>query len=122
MRARAGPSSRRRRAAGRSSTACPRQPRSRSCVRATPRTGEARDSALAAALAAIDTLAARVMKIQLEHALAADTSLGAPTRRVFAQTVVSYSGNLSLLAQRARDVAGRGGAAQPDDIAAQVVD
>lgn len=83
---------------------------------------EARDAQLAAALAAIEALIARVMRIRLEHALAADTAIAAPTRRVFAQTIASYAGNLGLLEQRARDVAARGGARDPDATAAVVVE
>jgi hypothetical protein len=82
---------------------------------------EPRDAALVAALASIDAFATRVMRIQLEHALAADSSIGAPTRRVFAQTVASYTDDLSLLSQRARDVAARGGAGDPAHVAELVV-
>ncbi len=62
------------------------------------------------------------MRIRLEHALAGDASIAAPTRRVFVQTVVSYAGNLELLAARARDVADRGGSRDPDATAALVTD
>jgi hypothetical protein len=81
---------------------------------------EALDATFATALAAIDTMIARAMRLRLEHALAADTSIGPPTRRVFATTVVGYANNLALLAERARDVAARGGAADPDAIARAV--
>lgn len=83
---------------------------------------EVRDATLAAALARIDELAARVMRIRLEHALAADSSIAAPTRRVFAQTVTAYADNLGLLAGRARDVAARGGAADPEQVASLVTE
>ena len=62
------------------------------------------------------------MRIRLEHALAGDASIAAPTRRVFVQTVVNYAGNLELLATRARDVADRGGSRDPDATAALVAD
>jgi len=83
---------------------------------------EVRDAALAAALMRIDELAARVMRIRLEHALADETSIGAPTRRVFAQTVTAYVDHLDLLASRARDVAARGGADDPAGVAALVTE
>ena len=60
---------------------------------------------------------ARAMRIRLDHRLAADASIGAPTRSVFASTITGYAGRLPLLAQRARDVAARGGAADPDRVA-----
>jgi len=78
---------------------------------------EARDAALADALAQIDAMIARAMRMRLDHALAADTSIGPPTRKVFATTIARYAGDLGLLAQRARDVAARGGAADPDAVA-----
>ena len=81
---------------------------------------EGRDAFLADALAQLDAMIARAMRMRLEHALAADTSIGTPTRKVFATTVVGYAGDLGLLAQRARDVAARGGAADPDAVAAAV--
>lgn len=62
------------------------------------------------------------MRIRLEHALAGDVSIAAPTRRVFVQTVVTYAGNLELLASRAREVAARGGSRDPDAAAALVVE
>lgn len=83
---------------------------------------EARDAALAGALRQIDAMIARAMRIRLDHVLAADTSIGAPTRNVFATTIVGYAGKLPLLAQRARDVAARGSAADPDRIAESVLD
>jgi len=78
---------------------------------------EARDADLAAALDAIDAIAIRAMKVHLEHALTADGSIGAPTRNVFAQTIVNYAGNIPLLVQRVRDLAARGGAPSPDEVA-----
>jgi hypothetical protein len=83
---------------------------------------EARDTALAAALAHIDATATRIMRIRLDHALASDTSIAAPTRRVFAQTIVAYVADLDLLARRALDVAARGGAGDPAGVAQLVVD
>ena len=82
----------------------------------------ARDAALADALGRIDAMVARAMRISLDHALAADTSIGAPTRSVFASTIVGYAGRLSLLAERARDVAVRGRAGDPDAVAQAVID
>src|SRR5260221_7633629 len=82
---------------------------------------EARDALFARVLDAIDALAIRAMKLRLEQGLAGDTSIGPPTRNVFAQTIVAYANNLALLAERARDVAARGRAAAPDDIADRVV-
>jgi hypothetical protein len=78
---------------------------------------EARDAVLVRALGQIDAMIARAMRIRLDHALATDTSIGAPTRNVFSSTIVRYASNLALLAQRARDVAARGGAADPEQIA-----
>ena len=83
---------------------------------------EARDHELAVALAQIDTALTRVMRVRLDHALASDTSIGAPTRTVFASTIGKYANDLPLLAQRVREQAERGGAAHPDDIATLVVD
>ena len=82
---------------------------------------EARDAALAAALGHIDMMIVRAMKLRLEHALASEPSIGAPTRNVFAQTIVGYAGKLPLLAQRARDVAARGGDVKPDRTAELVI-
>ena len=79
------------------------------------------DAALADALARLDAVTERVMRIELEHRLAADASLGPPTRKVFATTVVRYAGALGTLEDRARDVAARGGAADPARVAADVV-
>ena len=78
---------------------------------------EARDAALAAALRQIDDAAARVMRILLDHALADDTSLAAPTRKVFASTITSYAGKLKLLEHRVRELAARARAADPDAVA-----
>jgi hypothetical protein len=83
---------------------------------------EARDAALVAALGQIDAMIARAMRIRLDHALASDSSIGAPTRSVFASTITGYAGRLSLLEQRARDVAVRGRAADPDRVAEAVVE
>lgn len=83
---------------------------------------EARDAALAAALGQIDGMIARAMRIRLGHALANDTSIGAPTRSVFASTITGYAGRLPLLEQRARDVAARGRAGDPDRVAESVVE
>src|SRR4051812_24221652 len=82
----------------------------------------ARDAVLAAALGQIDAMIARAMRLRLDHALANDTSIGAPTRSVFASTITGYAGRLSLLEQRARDVAVRGRAADPDLAAEAVVE
>jgi hypothetical protein len=82
---------------------------------------EARDALLADALAQLDAMIARAMRLCLEHALAADTSIGTPTRKVFATTVVAYASDLGLLAQRAREVALRGRAADPDAVTDAVV-
>jgi len=75
---------------------------------------EARDAILAGALGKIDAMIARAMRIRIDHALAADASIGAPTRSVFSSTITGYAGRLPLLVQRARDAAARGGAADPD--------
>jgi hypothetical protein len=83
---------------------------------------EARDAVLVRALGQIDAMTARAMRIRLDHVLAADTSIGPPTRSVFASTITGYAGRLPLLAQRARDVAARGGAADPDHVAGAVID
>ncbi len=82
---------------------------------------EARDAFLADALAQLDAMIARAMRLGLEHALAADTSLGPPTRKVFATTIVGYASDLGLLAQRVRDTAARGHAADPDAVADAVL-
>jgi hypothetical protein len=70
---------------------------------------EARDAYLAAALTRIDDAVTRFMRLRLDRALADDTSIGAPTRKVFAQTIVSYATNLEALGDRVRDLATRGG-------------
>jgi hypothetical protein len=82
----------------------------------------ARDAFFATAVRNIDELTARVMRIRLDHVLANDTAIAAPTRRVFASTIVGYAEDLALLADRVRDVASRGGAAHADQIANDVVD
>ncbi len=78
---------------------------------------EARDAGLAAALDAIDVITIRAMKVRLDHALASDGSIGPPTRNVFAQTIITYAGNEPLLSERARDLAARGRAPSPDEVA-----
>jgi hypothetical protein len=78
---------------------------------------EARDAALAGALRHVDDTATRVMRILLDHALAGDTSIAAPTRKVFASTVTGYAGNVALLEERVRDLAARGRAADPEAVA-----
>jgi hypothetical protein len=83
---------------------------------------EARDARLSAALAAIELLTARAMRLVLERVLADDTSIGAPTRAVFSQTVTSYAGKLELLGERVRDLAARGGARGPDTTADAVTE
>ena len=83
---------------------------------------EARDAVLAGAVRQIDAMIVRAMRVRLDHALAADTSIGAPTRSVFSSTIVGYAGKLPLLAQRARDVAARGSSADPDRIAEAVLE
>jgi len=83
---------------------------------------EARDHALATALAHIDATIARVMRVRLDHALASDTAIAAPTRNVFASTVGKYANDLPLLAERVRDVAARGGSRDPDGTASLVVE
>jgi hypothetical protein len=82
----------------------------------------ARDAALRDALQRIDDLASRVMRIRLDHALAHDTTIAAPTRKVFAQTIASYAGRLPLLGDRVRDLAVRGRAPDPDRTADAVVE
>src|SRR5262245_20470965 len=82
---------------------------------------EARDALLIAALGQIDAMIARAMRIRLDHALAADGSIAPPTRSVFSHTIVGYARRLPLLAERARDVAARGGAADPDHVADLVI-
>jgi hypothetical protein len=83
---------------------------------------EQRDITLALALAHIDTMIARAMRIRLDHALANDVSIETPTRKVFASTIISYAGRLQLLAQRAHDIAARGRAARPDEVADAVIE
>jgi hypothetical protein len=83
---------------------------------------EATDTYLAAALQAIDELATRVMRLRLDHALADDTAIPAPTRRVFATTIVGYIDNLGLLEDRVRDVATRAGATHPEQLVTAVLD
>jgi len=82
---------------------------------------EARDAALAVALGNLDAMFVRAMRIRLDHALASDSSIGTPTRNVFAATIVGYEHDLPLLAQRAHDIALRGRAPDPDHVADLVV-
>ena len=82
---------------------------------------EARDATLSSLVNAIDVMCARAMRVRLEHVLAADTSIGPPTRKVFASTVTGYADNLSLLAERARDIAERGRAVDPEAVADVIV-
>lgn len=88
---------------------------------ATPAEHEVRDAQIVAALDPIDAMIARAMRLRLDDALAADTSIPAPTRNVFATTIVGYAGRLPLLAQRAHEVAARGGARSPAEVADLVV-
>ncbi len=83
---------------------------------------EARDDGLRHALAQVDAMLERAARIRLEHTLAETTAIPAPTRKVFATTILGYAGRIELLAARARDVAARGGAAYPDDVADRVAD
>jgi len=83
---------------------------------------EPRDIELASALGHIDATVARVMRIRLDDVLANDTSIGPPTRNVFATTIVGYASDLDLLARRVRDIAERGRAADPDRITELVID
>lgn len=83
---------------------------------------EARDHAIATALAHIDGTISRVMRVRLDHALASDTSIAPPTRNVFASTVGKYANDLPLLAERVRDIAARGGSRDPDATASLVVE
>jgi hypothetical protein len=57
------------------------------------------------------------MAIRIDHALAADTSLAQPSRKLFATTIIAYADRLGLLAERVRDVAARGGARDADAVA-----
>lgn len=83
---------------------------------------EARDAVLVGALRHVDDTIARVMKLRLDHALVSDSSIGPPTRKVFAATVADYATDLSRLFERAREVAERGRAADPGGVAALVVE
>lgn len=82
---------------------------------------EARDGQLRAAFGQLDAMIERAARLGIDQALAMDSSIGAPTRKVFASTVVSYADRLDVLAARARDVAMRGGAGDPDDVADRIV-
>src|SRR5262249_57024484 len=81
-----------------------------------------RDARLRHALGQIDAMIERAARIRFDHVLADDASIGTPTRKVFATTIVSYAGRIALLEDRARDVAARGGARDPAAIAAQPAD
>jgi hypothetical protein len=81
----------------------------------------ARDATWIAALSAIDTMIIRAMKVRLDQALALEASLPAVTRNVFATTIVQYASRLELLGQRVHDVAARGGAHHPNDVADAVL-
>ncbi len=83
---------------------------------------EARDAYLATVLTKIDDALARFMKLRLDRALADDVSLGAPTRKVFAQTIASYADNLGSLGDRVRDLAARGRAPDPEGVTNAVID
>lgn len=81
-----------------------------------------RDEQLRGALAHIEGLATRVMRIRVDHALAADTSIGPPTRKVFAATVASYAGRLDVLEARVRDIASKSGARDASAVASSIVE
>lgn len=68
---------------------------------------EASDEALRGALGAIDAFSGRCMRIRMDHALAGDTSVGTPLRKVLAGTVTNYAGDLGLLRERVLSVAAR---------------
>ncbi|MEO7094220.1 MAG: hypothetical protein ABI175_13275 [Polyangiales bacterium] len=81
----------------------------------------ARDEVLREAFTRIEATAARIMRIRLDHLLADDTAIAVPTRKVFAQTVADYAGRLDVLETRAREIAARGGARDPGELADRVV-
>jgi hypothetical protein len=68
---------------------------------------EEQDEALRRSLVEIDELCARVMRLRLDHVLANDPSIAAPTRKVFATTITSYAGQVPTLIDRAREIASR---------------
>lgn len=68
---------------------------------------EARDAGLRRALAAIDAFAPRAMRVRLDHALAADTSIQRPFRLYLTSAIGSYAGDLELLRRRVAEAAGR---------------
>jgi hypothetical protein len=73
------------------------------------------DDRARAALAAIDGFAARAMRIRIDHALAADTSVPPTFRTHLATMVTAYERDLDTLRQRVTEVAARvdpGGAAR----------
>lgn len=83
---------------------------------------EARDALLTDTLGQIDIMCTRAMRLRLDHALAADTSIAAPTRNVFALTIVGYANRLTLLESRARDIATRGRSPDPEAVVDAVVE
>jgi hypothetical protein len=83
---------------------------------------ESLETSVRETVAALDAMCTRAMKVLLEHALAMEPSIAQPTRNVFASTVVAYAGRTSLLRERARDVAARGGAREPEAAAERVVE
>jgi len=78
---------------------------------------DARDARLRDALAQLDAMIERAARLRFDHALADDTAIATPTRKVFASTIVSYAGRLEVLAARAQDAAERGGAVDPAGVA-----
>jgi hypothetical protein len=62
---------------------------------------------LAAALAAIDPFAARLMRIRLDHLLISDVSVPPQFRTYLASEVMSYANDLETLRSRVRQVAAR---------------
>ncbi|HEX4419683.1 MAG TPA: hypothetical protein VH165_17335 [Kofleriaceae bacterium] len=83
---------------------------------------EARDAQLRHALAQLDAMIERAARIRLDHALADDAAIATPTRKVFATTILGYAGRIELLEARAREVAARGGARDPDAVAGRVAE
>lgn len=82
----------------------------------------ARDDLLRAAITRIEETATRIMRIRLEHALAGDSSIPVPTRKVFSHTVADYAGRGDVLEARARDIAERNGSRDAAAVARIVVD
>jgi hypothetical protein len=77
------------------------------------------DAALAHALAKIEDVPLRVMRVALDHV---DVQLAPATRNVFVTTVVQYAADLNLLAQRAHDAAARSRTGDPARTAEVVVE